>query len=464
MKSIIIGISALAAAASVHSVAPMPRPTVWPAARAGITAETAGERRLPAASWAPADPADSLWRVARQAIADEDYRRAEQLFARITEQYPKSEYAGDALYWRAWALFQLGRQQDRDAALAALDRMDQEYPDARTRRDAKDLRARLLVAQAKQGDPEAARRTTELANQLPRERGCPSEDDDMRLAALQGLMQMESESAIPILKQVLARRDACSERLRKQAVFILSQKGGDEVSSLLLEAARTDPSEEVRGEAIQWLSQTRSPRAAAALDSILTSTSDDAIRDKAIFALSQIGDERSLATLRRFAEDESRPAEARAQAVFWLGQRGGGTELGFLRDLFHKTTSEEIRSRIIQASAQSGGPEATRWLLDLARDKSAPLDARKNAIFWAAQHGVTVAELVSLYDETRGQPELQNHLIFVLSQRHDAAATNKLMDIASSDPDRDLRKQAIFWLGQKHDPRVTKFLLEIINK
>ena len=43
-------------------------------------------------------------------------------------------------------------------------------------------------------------------------------------------------------------------------------------------------------------------------------------------------------------------------------------------------------------------------------------------------------------------------------------AIDKLMDIASNDPDRDLRKQAIFWLGQSHDPRVQKFLLDLINR
>ena len=46
----------------------------------------------------------------------------------------------------------------------------------------------------------------------------------------------------------------------------------------------------------------------------------------------------------------------------------------------------------------------------------------------------------------------------------EANAIDKLMDIASSDPDRDLRKQAIFWLGQSHDPRVQKFLLDLINR
>ena len=38
------------------------------------------------------------------------------------------------------------------------------------------------------------------------------------------------------------------------------------------------------------------------------------------------------------------------------------------------------------------------------------------------------------------------------------------MDIAKSEPDRELRKKAIFWLGQSRDPRATAFLAELINK
>lgn len=286
----------------------------------------------------------------------------------------------------------------------------------------------------------------------------------MRVAALQGLMQMDAESALPILQKVLERRDPCSEQLRAQAVFILSQKRGDEVTSMLLDAARNDPSADVRAAAIQWLSRARSPRAVAALDSILSSATDPEIAAHAIFALSQIGDERSLGTLQRYASDESKPTEARAQAVFWLGQRGRGDQLPFLRELFRKTNNEEIRGHIIQAIARSGDPDATRWLLDMARDKGTSQEARGNAIFWAGQHGASVDQLVSLYDALRGETELQNRLIFALSRRREPAATDKLMDIAAKDSDPELRKQAIFWLGQKHDPRVTQFLLDIINR
>jgi HEAT repeat protein len=114
--------------------------------------------------------------------------------------------------------------------------------------------------------------------------------------------------------------------------------------------------------------------------------------------------------------------------------------------------------------AQAHSAEGMRWLIDLARDKAISTDSRKNALFWAGQNGADLRQLVALYDEVKGQTEIQNQLIFVFSQRRDRDAIDKLMDIASNDPDRDLRKQAIFWLGQSRDPRVQKFLLDLINR
>jgi HEAT repeat protein len=423
------------------------------------------ERVVPPAPWSAQDPADSLYRLARRAMADDNYRRAASLFAELVDRYPRSDYAGDALYYRAYSLYQLGTKRDIADAIDAIDRQASDYKDASTRDDAETLRARIESAQAKRGDAKAFKNLNDKASQLGNERGCPNDDDDMRVAALQGLMQMDAESALPILQQVLAKRGSCSESLRKHAVFIVSQKQGDEATSLLLEVARSDPSPEVRAEAIQWLGQSHSSRAVVALDSIAANATDDQILEKAIFALSQSHDERSDAALRRIASDSRKSVHARTQAIFWFGQtHRDADDMRFLRELFARSRDDEIQGSIIQAMAQARTSEAMRWLIDLARDKSLSTEARKNALFWAGQSGADLRQFVSLYDETKGQTEIQNQLIFVFSQRRDREAIDKLMDIATSDPDRDLRKQAIFWLGQSHDPRVQKFLLDLINR
>jgi TolA-binding protein len=56
----------------------------------------------PRAPWQADDPADSLYRAAREQLNRGDYRAAAKSFALIVERYPKSTYAGDAMYWQAY--------------------------------------------------------------------------------------------------------------------------------------------------------------------------------------------------------------------------------------------------------------------------------------------------------------------------------------------------------------------------
>ena len=92
----------------------------------------------------------------------------------------------------------------------------------------------------------------------------------MRIAALNGLMQMDAERAMPILQKVLDRRDACSAGLRRKALFLVSQRDPPASTDLLMASARRDPDPAVREQAVFWLSQVRDPRVVVMLDSIAT--------------------------------------------------------------------------------------------------------------------------------------------------------------------------------------------------
>ncbi|HWP37281.1 MAG TPA: HEAT repeat domain-containing protein, partial [Gemmatimonadales bacterium] len=296
---------------------------------------------------------------------------------------------------------------------------------------------------------------------------CESDEQaELRLEALNALMQMDADRAVPILRGVLQRRDPdpCAAELRRKAVFLLSQKRDPETETTLLSAARQDPDREVRSQAVFWLSQVNTERAVAALDSILMESDDREIQEKAIFALSQHRSERAGEILRRYAERADRPDELKGKAIFWLGQHRSPQNQAFLRDLYPRLTSEELKEQVIHAVSETRGPEAARWLLDVARNPNEPVEMRKKALFWAGQkRDVTMSDLVGLYD-AMGDRELKEQLIFAYSQRREPEAVDKLMAIAESDPDRELRKKAIFWLGQSKDPRAAEFLLRLINR
>ena len=423
------------------------------------------------APWADDDPADSLYRVAREALNRNDYHRAATLFEQITTRFPKSTYAADAWYYRGFALYRAGGEDDLREALRALDMQRTRFPKARTISDANELRVRIRGELAKRGDAASAETVASTAAESPEcprgsgERG--DNESDLRTAALNALLQMDSESALPIIRQVLLKRDACSAAMRKKAVFLLSQKSSSETESVLIDVVKNDPSRDVRESAVFWLGQVHTDKAAAALEDIATSSGDIKLRERAIFALSQSNAPRSSAFVRRIAESSDAPESLREKAIFQLGQHASAENADYLRSIFARlgkdTRGDGLRKKVLFSLSQMHGFGNDKWLLNVALDNTQSDDVRKHALFSAGQAGVSSGELIGLYDRLTDR-ELKYQLIWVMSDSRDRGATDKLVEIAQKDRDFDMRKKAIFWLGQKNDPRVKQILIDIITK
>ncbi|HYU53087.1 MAG TPA: HEAT repeat domain-containing protein [Gemmatimonadaceae bacterium] len=419
---------------------------------------------LPPEPWAKADPADSLYRLAREAMARGDYKRAAELFHRIPERYPQSAYAGQAIYYEAYALYRSGGDDDLSAARDRLNQLKQR--DTKIwKNDGAVLLTRVCGELAKRGDEACAadiERTAQKDPPVQANKPCPDEDNDDRIAALNALMQMDAERAMPILKKVLARRDACSASLREKAVFLVSQKRTPETANILMDVARSDPDQDVREKAVFWLSQV--PGSTGLLEEILKGNGDENIKEKALFSLSQQNEPKAQQILRDFALRESESGDLREKAIFWLGQRRSTENTEFLRNLYSRLTNQDLKDKVMFSLSQQRGVGNEQWLMNIAVNPKEDIELRKKALFLAGQAGVSIQELAALYDRI-GDNELKDHLIFVLSQRQsDRAATDKMFDIAKNEKDPELRKKAIFWLGQSRDPRVQQFLIDLINK
>jgi len=429
------------------------------------------------------DAADSVYRAARQALNTNQYSRAATLFKSIRDKYPRSAHVPNTYYWEAFALYRTGSEENLRGARAALQTQARRYPNATTRRDAEALLRRVEGSLGQLGDEDAAASTMTAAQPPqpaqpvqpaiaavpPRARSsddrCDDDDDDIRIAALNAVLQMDADRAVPLLKTVLARRDAGSACLRRKAVFLVSQKHSDETSRILLDAVRNDPDREVREQAVFWLSQVPGDETVAALDSILQDPkTDPEIQEKAIFALSQHRSPRAAQILRAYAERRDRPSELREKAIFWLGQRRSEENAQFLKDLYKKLENDDLKEKVIFSLSQMGTADNYRWLMDIALDQKENIELRKKALFWAGQgRNVDVADLVRLYD-TMNDREMKEQLIFVYSQRREEAAVEKLCQIGKNDPDVELRKKALFWLGQSRSQRAMECLTEVINK
>ena len=170
---------------------------------------------------------DSLYRAARTYLNRSDYVRAADLFGQIRSRYPKSTYTPDSYYWQSYALYRRGGNDQLRRAQRLLEDQGDQYASAATRKsgDARSLETRIQGALARGGDASAGQEIAIAANppqppqprSLPRRRGLGrpgrpaprrgqsprcSDDDDVQVTALNALMQMDDERAMPILKKV----------------------------------------------------------------------------------------------------------------------------------------------------------------------------------------------------------------------------------------------------------------------
>ena len=289
---------------------------------------------------------------------------------------------------------------------------------------------------------------------------CRDADDDERVIALNALQQMDAERAMPLLRKVLARRDECSETLRRRAVFLVAQKKSPESAELLVSAARNDPNVEVREEAVQWLSRVGGDRAIDFLRDVARSDTSVGLRKRAVLALSQSKEPRARESLRALATARETAPEVRGEALYWAISRGDSTDAEWARRLFPSLESRELKERVISAMTRQKGSSA--WLMQVARDTREPLEVRKSAFGYAARNA-TAPQLVEMWDVTK-EKELKESLILALSRRKEPEALDKLIAIARNDADRDIRKTAVFWLSRSSEPRALAFLQELIEK
>lgn len=410
------------------------------------------------APWLQEDPGSRAYALAREHLNAARYQEAANAFYQLRQQYAESVYAADSYYYQSYALSRLGGRDQLRQARELLRTQINGHRAASTLADARELLVRVESELAQQGDARAAASITQQATDP-----CGPEQET-RLAALHALMNMNAERALPILREVLQNRDACSAELREQAVFLIAQTMDEDAVDILMDLAHRnpDPDPEVREQAVFWMSQVHTAEALEALESILMEADDPELQENALFAISQHGSDRSGQVLRQYAQRSDIPMELRENAIFWIGQSPGGGE--YLMDLWSSLDDPELKENALHAIAQAGDERSRDWLVDRAMDPSEDVEVRQNAIFWAGQtDAFGIAELRELFNSF-SDPEMKEQVLFAASQREEPEAVDFLMEVAEDPDNGELREQAIFWLGHSDDPRVPDFLLRIIGR
>ena len=423
--------------------------------------EFSGITTVPPESFNQADPADSLYRLARQALNRGEYRRAAQLFADISQRFPNSVYASDARYWRAFALYRLGGSSDLREALATLRDTNRTYRQASLQTDAPALAARIQSALAMQGDADAKRAMSEKATQPGT--ACDREDLAVRAQALNSLSQTDPESTTPILGRLLARRDECSVALRRAAIYILGRRTDDAARKLVIGAARNDPDLKVRSDALRFLAAMPGDESIATIEEMARTPGNEELQRAAIAALGRSDSPRARQSLRSIAERSDLPENLRITALTSVDADNAADNGAYIRALYPRLETPRLKQAAVRAAAQIGGTDNEQWLLSIVRNQSEPSDVRAMALRYAGRSAIPIGELTRMYD-VAGDRRLREQLIALYSRSSEPAATDKLLEIARSGTDPDMRRYAISALARKNDPRTKKLLMEIIDK
>ncbi|MES2123334.1 MAG: HEAT repeat domain-containing protein [Gemmatimonadota bacterium] len=438
-------------------------------------------RQSPRSAWAPDDPADSLYRAARDQLNHGDYRKAAASFAEISRKYPSSVYAADAPYYQAFALYRIGGNTELQEALALLEKYQPASPTTpkssgsfggsrvavtvnsrrggTSRGDADALAARIASVLSARGmaDNAAVKRALSARGDA-----CDGEEQSVRAQALSALMQNDPAMARQLATKILARRDECSIPLRRSALFLVGDQKDAAATATIVNVARTDPSMEVRTEAVTWLGRLPGDAAVAALEEMVRSDTGR-IQRVAASVLSSSSSPRARAAMRTLIDRNDAAEELRVAAID--GMRGDALtadDAAFLRGVYARSSSRRVKERIVSVLARVGGEANIQWLTALSRNEDEPIDTRRQVISVLAEK-MDVASLVKLYDGSAQGP-VRQVVVMALAGRSEPAAVDKLIDIARNGTDASMRRFAISALARSKDPRANKLLLELVDK
>jgi HEAT repeat protein len=361
-----------------------------------------------------------------QALDEEHWDRAIEAFDSVVRMGGRKADAG--LYWKAYGLNKAGRAAD---ALAAIAQLRKSAPQSKWLNDARALEMEIRQRAGQRTSPET------------------EGDEDLKLMALNGLLNTDSERALPLLEKFLTG-SGNSSKLRERALFVLSQSDSPRAREIVVRIARGQQSPDMQETAIRYLGLFGGDASKQALADLYASSSDMSVKKAVLQSFMVSGQKARVLAAARGEKSE----ELRKSAIHLLGVMGAQTELW---EMYQADPSVEVKKSILHAMFVSGGSDR---LTEVARNEKDP-ELRKAAIHSLGVMGDrTGPVLLSIYasDSDRDVRQQILHALFVQGN------VKALIQIARTEKDPELRKEAVSHLSHMGSKEATDFLVELLNK
>ena len=369
----------------------------------------------------------SLYSDGTRAINESRWQDAVGLFGRVAEM--RGEHAEGALYWKAYAENKEGQQA---SALSTCGELRKQYPKSRWLNECGALEIEI---RGKSGDPVAPQAEA---------------DENLKLLALNALMQQDQAQAVPILQKILAGNQ--SEELKSRALFVLAQSGSPEAQALIKQIAQGQSGPALQIKAIRMLA-TQGKRANDTLADIYQHTSDTQVKRAILQSYLVSGDpEKELAA----ARTETDP-ELVKTAVHTLGAMGAGQDL---LTLYRATNNAQTKADIINSFIASGH-NGVAPLTEIAQSEQ-DADLRRKAIrnLGIAGGSSVAPALVATYQKNTDveTKKAAAQALFLANDAHD------LVVLARAENNVEMKQYLVQQLSLMHSQEATAYMMEILNK
>ena len=196
---------------------------------------------------------DQLYSDATRAVNENRWPDAESLLDQVINQHGRR--SDGALYWKAYVENKEGRASD---ALKTCADLRQTYPKSNWLNECNALEIEVRGKSGSPVQPQA------------------EQDEDLKLLALNSLMQSGDVNALPILQQILEGHQ--SERLKERALFVLAQDQSKPAQDLLQQIIRGEKDPNLQVRAIRLLAASKGRAAGDALADVYGRSSNPSVK------------------------------------------------------------------------------------------------------------------------------------------------------------------------------------------
>jgi hypothetical protein len=369
---------------------------------------------------------EELYENGREALDEDRYDQARERFSELAKANGPQTDA--ALYWEAYADQRLGQRQ---AALAAIADLKSRFPQSHWQKDAS-----ALEIEVRQGTGQPSR---------PEAQG----DQELKMLAIQGLMNSDPERAMPLLEKVL--QGPASPKEKSKAMFVLAQSGSPQGREIIGRIARGQSNPELQKKAVEYLAIFGGPEARKTMAEIYASSSDPTLK-RSILRSYMIGGDKDR--LFAAAKSEKEP-ELRREAIRQLGLVHGEQEL---EQLYRAETSPEIRRQILQAFFLAGD---VNKMLEAAKNEKDPelrrAAVRNLGLVRSEDSGKALAEIYARETDRGIREEVLNAYFL----QGNASA---IVAIAKAEKDPGLKKKAVEKLALMNSKEGSDYMMELLQK